>query len=480
MQLKRIIALKVIGLLALMTVAVSATYTFFTIRQHRTMTLNLWRTRASVLADGFRRQILWDDRLAIRQAMLSELQASDTLQYCILLKNNTPYVYSFERGVPAALLQLRPAATAQPLWEFQDQEGTVVYDLASIVDDSGTVLRLGLRRSAIDGKLQPLIASIILIGAITIGIGSYLAIRIARRTTREVDRLARAITNYGELNDEAGLAIDASTSEVSELITSFKQLASRKKTAELELAALNSQLELRVKERTAQLTAMNQELDSFAYSVSHDLRAPLRGVEGFSSALLEEYADKLDDTGRDYLSRIRKGCVRMGTLIDDLLKLSRISRKEPCRLPVDLSAMAEQVIAELRMAEPERTVTVTIDPGMTAIADPLLMRTVLENLLGNAWKFTRHTDEPLICFTAKRTDDGCIYAVTDNGAGFNMDYAGKLFLPFQRLHRSDEFEGTGIGLASVQRVIQMHGGKIWADGREGQGAALFFMLGETE
>ncbi len=480
MQLKRIIALRVIALLTIMIITVSTAYAYFTIQRHRELTLNLWKTRSAVLAEGFKHLILWDDRVAIRQMMLSEVKGSDTLLYGFLLKGGEPYVYTFEKGVPLPLLQQRPPTDVQPVWEFEDSEDMVVYDLATVIDASGTALRIGLKRSAIDAKMQPLLISFCLIGLLSIGVGSYLAFLIARRTTREVDTLAEAIARYGELADENGPAITATTSEVTELVKSFKQLTARRRGAELALASLNTQLEQRVNERTVQLTAANLELDSFAYSVSHDLRAPLRGVEGFSCALQEDYADRLDETGNDYINRIRKGCVRMGRLIDDLLKLSRITRREINRVPVDLSRMAEQVLLDLKASEPDRNVEVRIDSGVVASADLTLIRSVLENLLGNAWKFTRHTAMPCIHFSSLNNNGDCIYCIRDNGAGFNMAYADKLFLVFQRLHRADEFDGTGIGLASVQRVLLMHGGRIWAEGEEGKGAAFYFTLGDKE
>jgi len=221
----------------------------------------------------------------------------------------------------------------------------------------------------------------------------------------------------------------------------------QRKKAQKKALILNADLE----QQKLALEASNKELDAFAYSVSHDLRAPLRGVDGFSHALLEEYAEKLDETGRDYINRIRKGCVRMGRLIDDLLQLSRIARSELNRIPVDLSRLAEQVIATLRMNEPGREVEVHIDSEMTANADLTLVRSVVENLLGNAWKFTRNTARPLIQFSVIHDHGGYIYCVKDNGAGFNMEYSNKLFTAFQRLHRQDEFEGTGIGLFNAWR-----------------------------
>lgn len=478
MQLKRIIALKVIVLLSLVIVAVSAAFAGFSILRNREMSLNLWKTRAAVLVEGIDRLVLWDDRLGIREMIAGEVRNSDVLYYCFLLKGNEPYVSSFETGVPQQLISLRPAG--EMIWEFRESGGEVVYDLVLPVKSTGVVLRLGLRRDTIDEKMRPMILTIILIDLISIVVSGFIAVRIARNTTREIDTLAGAIAKYGELTDAEGMQLNPSTSEVSELVSSFKELTKKRREAETNLATLNAQLEHRVTERTAMLTAANKELDAFAYSVSHDLRAPLRGVEGFSVALLDEYGDKLDDTAQGYILRVRKGCVRMGKLIDDLLKLSRITRSEVNRVPVDISRLVEQALQDLQTNEPERAVEIRIEPGITAHADLTLTRSVIENLLGNAWKFTRYAEHPLIEIFTVHRDGERVCCIRDNGAGFNMEYAGKLFMAFQRLHRADEFEGTGIGLASVHRVIMMHGGRIWAEGEEGKGAVFYFTLGEQD
>ena len=249
--------------------------------------------------------------------------------------------------------------------------------------------------------------------------------------------------------------------------------------AEAAVQALNRTLEARVAVRTRELSEANRELESFAYSVSHDLRAPLRGIEGFSRMLGERHAAGLDATGRDYLDRIRKGAARMGELIDALLKLARIGRAEPDVANVDLSALAAEVAAGLADAEPGRQVTVYIAPGLSASGDSTLLQNLLENLLGNAWKFTRGRDDAHIEFTHETgADQQHWFVVRDNGAGFDPDYADKLFKPFQRLHSHDEFPGHGIGLASVKRIVERHGGEIQAEGRPGQGAIFRFKLGE--
>ncbi|HZD77152.1 MAG TPA: ATP-binding protein [Acidobacteriaceae bacterium] len=245
-----------------------------------------------------------------------------------------------------------------------------------------------------------------------------------------------------------------------------------------EVRSLNATLEDRVRVRTAELERINRELEAFSYSVSHDLRAPLRTIDGFSLALQEDYAAAIDDSGIDYINRVRGGVQRMGQLIDALLQLSRITRTEIVRENFSLSGLAESVASDLREQNRDRELSFDIEPGLDAYADPRLTRVVLENLMGNAAKFTSKVLQAEVHFGWDREQEA--WYVRDNGAGFDMVYAEKLFGAFNRLHGDKDFKGSGIGLATVARVIHGHHGRIWANGAVGQGATFWFTLGQRE
>jgi len=260
-------------------------------------------------------------------------------------------------------------------------------------------------------------------------------------------------------------------------VLSLVQDISDRNRTEKQIKELNQDLERRVFERTAQLEATNKELEAFSYSVSHDLRAPLRSIDGFSQTLIERYTEQLDDKGKHYLKRVRAATQRMGEMIDDLLDLSRVTRSEMQRQRVYLSSLVQEITSDLQQTKPERSAEFVIAPGVLVEGDPQLLKVVLENLLSNAWKFTSNQISARIEFgITSQQNVKQAYFVKDNGAGFDMEYADKLFGAFQRLHTTDEFPGTGIGLATVQRIIRRHGGNVWAEGAVGQGATFYFML----
>lgn len=271
------------------------------------------------------------------------------------------------------------------------------------------------------------------------------------------------------LNDQ----LEKKVEERTEALTA--EIEERKK-AEQKVKQLNDELEQRVAARTAELAAANKELESFAYTVSHDLRAPLRSIEAFSRALEEEKAGTLDDAGKDYLRRVRASAYNMSQLIEAMLRLSRVTRGELNRASVDLSVLVKSIADELKKAEPGRRVEFVIADGLIAEGDPTMLRAVADNLIRNAWKFTGNHPTAKIEFGSSRKDGKTAFFVRDNGAGFDMNYASRMFMPFQRLHQATEFPGIGIGLATVQRIIHRHGGAIWAEGEVGKGATFYFTL----
>src|SRR5512143_4166089 len=289
------------------------------------------------------------------------------------------------------------------------------------------------------------------------------ALEIRRRD----GQVTPVLYNAAVYNDDAGNVIG--------VFAAARDITERKR-AEDEIRKLNRELEARVIERTAMLEAANKELEAFAYSVSHDLRTPLRGIDGFSLALLEDYADKLDENGKDYLKRVRTGALKMGQLIDALLNLSRLTRGEIKSSVVDLSSLVKNSAEELRKLEPDRGVEFIIADGVTVKGDPVMLRATIDNLLANAWKFTGKREAARIEFGVTRVNGKSAYFVRDNGSGFDMTYANKLFTAFQRLHGTTDFPGLGIGLATVQRIIHRHGGRVWAEGEVEKGATFYFTL----
>ena len=274
-------------------------------------------------------------------------------------------------------------------------------------------------------------------------------------------------TRISSLRDELG--------KITHFIA-VKEDITERKAAEAKIVQLNADLEQRVAERTRQLTASNKELESFSYSISHDLRAPLRGINGFAHLMEEGCQGCNKSESLDHLKRIRKASIRMGDLIDDLLELSRVARSEVRMEPVPLSDMVHALLSELADTEPEREVQIRVQENLVAHGDQVLLQAVMQNLLGNAWKFTSRCDSPIIEFGCREENGELVFYVRDNGAGFDMKYANKLFAAFQRLHRPEDFEGTGIGLATAQRIINLHGGRIWAESRIDAGSTFFFVL----
>lgn len=299
---------------------------------------------------------------------------------------------------------------------------------------------------------------------------SYLAVPVVSRSDEVLGGLFFGHEEVGVFDDQAEQLITGIGSQAAVAIDNARLYE--------QALILNESLDEKVRSRTAELQVLNQELESFNYSVSHDLRSPLRAISGFSQALLSDYGKELDDEARHYLERINLGTLRMSDLIDSLLQLSRLTRVKVQRVEIDLGEFVGSIVKDLREREPDRPVAVEVDAGLTIRGDRTLLRIALENLLGNSWKFTRHEESARVEVGAEERDGETVYFVKDDGVGFDMRYVDKLFKAFQRLHGVDEFEGMGIGLATVQRVINRHGGRIWAEGEPGKGARFYFTLNE--
>jgi len=303
---------------------------------------------------------------------------------------------------------------------------------------------------------------------------------IARNISKPLTRLADYSRRVGEGEYTADIEIkgkDEVASVASDVKSMVGQLRKHREHLEELVEERTSDLKARTTElerANTEVAAINKELEAFAYSVSHDLRAPLRSIDGFSQALMEDYPDKLDEQGKDYLQRVRSAAQRMAVLIDDLLNLSRVTRSDMRRETVDLSVLAQSIAEELQETQPERQVDFVIVPGLTTNGDSQLLHQLMENLLSNAWKFTGQHPKAKIEFGTSQVDGKETFFVRDDGSGFDMNYADKLFGVFQRLHSQDDFPGTGVGLATVQRIAHRHGGQVWAEGKVEEGATFYF------
>jgi len=376
---------------------------------------------------------------------------------------------------------------------FTDRDLTVFRPISSEGRDLGTVF--------IQTDLSEITETWSRFAAVTAGVAIpalLIAILISMLPQRAISRpilnlAAVAATVSKEKDFSVRAPTVRSAAEVQQLVGTFNQMLAEIQRQHLEIQEAQDTLEKRVADRTAELelrseqlevqgrelAAANRELESFSYSVSHDLRAPLRAIDGFSEALLTDYSGQtLDRQGVHFLNRVRAGTRKMASLIDDMLHLARVTRSTLQRNEIDVSKIAEDVAAELRKRNPDRLVRCEIQPLLHASADSKLLTIVFENLLGNAWKFTANRDGACVEVGQAPDLDGHPFFVRDNGAGFDMTYANKLFGPFQRLHAESEFEGTGIGLATVKRIVTRHGGMVWADAVKGQGATFYFTLGD--
>ena len=471
------------GLVLLLTSAAFAGYQYWSLRR---ATRDALAVRGRIIAANSTASLAFANEADARE-ILSALRADPHILAAVLYDKSGHVFAGYPAGVAGDVVPAAPGPDG-----FRFERGRLIG--FQPVEETGSQ-RLGTLYLASD--LGAIYETFQLSGVIGLAVmavallAAYLLSTVLQGTiSQPILALAQTAQAVSTRQDYSVRAPRLGTDELGTLTDAFNQMLGRIAEQQDELQRYAADLERRVEERThelqernealrrnaAELLAANTELDAFAYSVSHDLRAPLRSIDGFSQILLEDYAEKLDEAGRESLQRVRAASQRMGTLIDDLLKLARVTRAEFRTEDVDLSDIARDIVADLQRATPERQVEFAIAPGLKARGDARLLRVVLDNLLRNSWKYTAKQPAPRVEFRSADANGDKAFMVRDNGAGFDMKYADKLFGVFQRLHSASDFEGTGIGLATVRRIINRHGGRIWAEGAVDQGATFYFTL----
>lgn len=465
--------LLVSGAALLLASVIFFAYDLVTFRQGIVQNLS---TQAQIIGSNSISALTFNDPQAAESTLSALRAAPNVMSAVIYAADGQPFAaYWRDRTGDLPAQSAIPSGQAQAA-SLSNQQITIVRRIVFQGTPIGTVfIQSDLQEMYGRLKRYGAIVGFVLVASL---IAALLLSRMSQKTISkpivglaEVARVVSRDRNYSVRATQAG-----QSGEIAALIDAFNEMLAQIQERDGALQKARDELELRVQIRTRELEASNGELEAFCYSVSHDLRAPLRGIDGFSQALLEDYSGQLDSVGKDYLERVRAATRRMAQLIDDLLALSRITRADIQHGPIDLSQLAHAVAAELRRSEPGRNVSVQIEPGLRAEGDSPLIRTVLENLIGNAWKFTSKRESARIEVGQTRVDGKLAFFVRDNGAGFDQAYTDRLFGAFQRLHAATEFPGTGIGLASVLRIIHRHGGRIWAEGEVNQGATFYFSL----
>jgi signal transduction histidine kinase len=466
-----------IGMLSSLTALVSASVAFlvydaYTYRQRMAGRI---LTEAQIISFNSISPLLFNDPDAAT-ATLGGFRAEPAVVAALVLsqEGSRPFAsYARDQGSGVTLLPLSAGLTEGHL--FQSDQLLVSEPIRFEGKPIGALLiRADLSELRERQRRYAGIVVVILAGSLLLAIA--MSRLIEKTISRPVLNLAETARAVSAQKDYSVRAVAEGRDEIGLLVGTFNEMLDQIERQNADLEEARRELEARVETRTRDLATANKELEAFSYSVSHDLRAPLRAIDGFSKALQSDYGAQLDERARHYLERVRSGTQRMSGLIDDLLGLARLSRRELVRQRVDVSEVARRVAAELSRQHPSRAVRVEIHDGLSAEADSQLLTIVLENLMGNAWKFTGKRDDALIEVGSKADGRVAPFYVRDNGAGFDMTYADKLFGAFQRLHGDEDFEGTGIGLATVQRIVARHGGQIWAEGEVGKGATFYFTL----
>ena len=469
------IMLLISGAVSLLTCASFSAFEFFTFRQSTVTNLTMV---GSILASNSTAALTFSNAEDAAE-ILAALQAEPDIRAAGLYDETGKLLAQYPSDLPTGVLPATPEVDGNRF------NGQFLISVTPVVYESKRIGTLYLK-SDMDRMYErfALYGSIVAAVAVT---SFILAFGLSRRFQRQISQpildLANTATAVAEHGNYSVRAPRTGKGEFVVLTDAFNQMLDRihdgnraLRYTEEELRRLNSELEQRVQERTRKLEEANNELESFSYSVSHDLRAPLRAVDGFSRILLEDYGDKLDENGKRVLDIIRSNTQNMGRLIDDLLAFSRLGRKQIETSPINMSHLAEDVFQQLRFGLTDQNIQFKLAPLPDVAGDPALIRQVFVNLLSNAAKYSKPRNQAVIEVNGRTENGDCVYYVKDNGVGFDMTYAPKLFGVFQRLHSVEEFEGTGVGLAIVQRIVHRHGGRVWAEGKLDQGATFYFSL----
>lgn len=469
------IILLICGAVSLLTCASLSAYEFFTFRQSTIANLT---TMGSILAINSTAALTFANSEDAAE-ILTALQAEPHIRAAALYDEHGKLLAQYPADLPGGAL---PAA---PEIDGNNFDGEFLISFQPVVQDSKRIGTLYLK-SDTDAMYERLglygfIVFMVVVASFVMAYG--LSRRLQQQISQPVLSLANTARAVADRGDYSVRAPRTGKGEFVVLTDAFNQMLDRihdgdraLRYSEEQLLSLNSELEQRVQERTRKLEEANKELEAFSYSVSHDLRAPLRAIDGFSRILVEDYAETIDENGKRVLDIIRSNTQNMGRLIDDLLAFSRLGRKQIEAAPVDMSDLANDVFQQLKSELPNQKIQLNLTSLPGATGDPALIRQVFINLLSNAAKYARPRAETVIEVSGRCENGDCIYSVKDNGVGFDMKYAQKLFGVFQRLHSVEEFEGTGVGLAIVQRIVHRHGGRVWAEGKVDEGATFYFSL----
>ncbi len=470
--------------------AASLALLFFQLEEVKSSLLRRQETVADLIAFNVGAAVDFND-VDTAATILSSLKTRAAVKSAGIVVDGRPFaVYRRDGAVAAESGDLRATSAG---YRFTDHELTVYRPIAAGGRPLGTLfIRADLDEYEQTWRRFALVTALVAIPALLIAILiSQLPQRIFSRPILDLASLAAVVSKRKDYSVRAPVVRGAA--EIEQLVGTFNHMLAEIESRSAEIEEARANLERRVADRTRELetrtgqleaqgrelASANRELEAFSYSVSHDLRAPLRAIDGFSKALLSDYAPMLDQRGVHYLGRVRAGTQKMAQLIDDMLHLAQVTRRPLERGSVDVTAVAREAAAELVRRNPERNLDCVIEPGLSASADPHLLGIVFENLLGNAWKFTGNREAARVEVGQTTLEGQPAFFVRDNGAGFNAAYAARLFGAFQRLHNESEFEGTGIGLATVKRIITRHGGLVSAESVEGAGATFYFTLGGT-